>query len=119
MSLNWRYTDANRTYATSSELVQIVHHELADDLRFDFLIKTFLQFFFDPVDERLDLLDADGTLFAGLEDAGDDLVAVETFAPAVLLDDHERHFLDVLIGRKALLALQAFAAAADAFTFVR
>ena len=58
-------------------------------------------------------------LLAGHHDALDELLALERLAPAVFLDDHERHALDILVRREAPLALQALAPPPDARTVLR
>src|SRR6266581_1018876 len=52
-------------------------------------------------------------LGGGLHQAGEQLLAVEVFAAAVLLHDVEGHGLDPLVGGEALRALQALAPATD------
>jgi hypothetical protein len=43
-----------------------------------------------------------------LASAPQDFLAFEALAPAILLDDHVRNFVDALIGREAASALEAF-----------
>src|SRR5262249_1027823 len=49
----------------------------------------------------------------------EELGAVELLAPAVLLDDVDRHRLDPLVGREALAAVQALAPAPDGLAGLR
>ena len=46
------------------------------------------------------------------------LLAVKTLPPAIFLDHHVWDFVDALVGRKAFLALQVLAAAADRVRFL-
>ena len=67
----------------------------------------------DVVDHRADLLVAYGTLAARMPDRLVDLRAIERLATAILL--HHQHLVtvDLLVGREAVPALRALAAAAD------
>ena len=73
---------------------------------------------FDGVDDFLHLGDGDFALLAGMEQAGEDLLAVEVFAAAVFLDDHVGDFVEALVGGEALVAAFALAAAADGVGFL-
>ena len=46
-------------------------------------------------------------------------VVAAGFAAAILLNDHERHFFNILVGRKALFTFQTLTATADTLTFIR
>jgi hypothetical protein len=64
-------------------------------------------------DDRLQLAQGDRPLLARLEQSVEELLAAELLAGAVVLDDHVRDVLDLLVGREPPAAAQAFAAAAD------
>ena len=57
--------------------------------------------------------DADRPLFAGLQQAADQLLALEALARAVLLHHHVRDLVDPLVAGEALAAVEALAPAAD------
>jgi len=68
----------------------------------------------DLVRQRLDGAGGDRPLLAGLANAGDDFGAVESLAPAVLLQQDDATQLDALQRREAAAAGEALAAATDA-----
>src|SRR5690606_37905185 len=78
-----------------------------------------LQTALDPIDHRLDRLDADRPLLARALQAGDDLHAVERLASAVLLHDERERLLGTLVRREPPRALQALAAATDDVPLLR
>src|ERR1700733_12389084 len=67
----------------------------------------------DVANDRLDLTFAHRPLVACLFQAGPNLLAIERYAGAILLDDLERRLFDFLVRRESSLANQAFAAASD------
>src|SRR5262249_7822818 len=95
------------------ELVERLHHRLADHRARDLALGAVEEAALDAVDVLLDLLDADRALLARLGEAGDDLHAVEGLAPAVLLDHRRQVLLDALVGREAAAALLALATPPD------
>src|SRR5208337_3326397 len=60
---------------------------------------------------------ADGALFARLEEAGQDFLALELLPAAVLFDDHIGDFVDSLICSKSTETLQAFPTPANDVAF--
>src|SRR5208337_4091788 len=70
------------------------------------------------IDDLLQLADRHRTLLACAHQAVEYLLAVKALAAAVFLHHHVRDFVDALVGGEALLALQAFAAAADGIGFL-
>src|SRR5258708_6807952 len=60
----------------------------------------------------------DGALLAGAQYSGQDLLALKLFPASVFLHHHVGDFVDALVGGEALLAFQAFAAAANRFAFL-
>jgi hypothetical protein len=73
-----------------------------------------LEFMENLLDGALHLFEGDGTFLAGLDNAGEELPAVEGFTAAVAFDDPEFIALENLVSGEAGLAGEAFAAAADA-----
>src|SRR5262245_31721131 len=73
---------------------EFFHDERADlggrHFPFGALLKRALH----PIGDRLDRRQADGPLLAGLEQAADQLLAIEPLTGPVLLDDHVRDFVD-------------------------
>ena len=100
------------------ELLQAVHQELADLVGRDLAVGALLHHGLDPLDDRLERLHRDRALLAGLQQALHHLLAVEALAAAVLLDDEVRDLVDALVGREALAAVEALAAAADHVAFL-
>ena len=68
---------------------------------------------FHPVHQVFELRHAHRALLAGLDQPGQDLLAVELLPPAVLFDHHVGYVVDPLVSSEPALAGQAFAAAAD------
>ena len=99
-------------------LFQLFHHLFADDLGADLPLQRVLDLLLDLAGHTLHIRHGHGTLFAGALDALHDLAAVKALAAAILLDDHHGQAFYRFIGGKALLALQALTAAADAAAFV-
>src|ERR1035437_3608030 len=73
---------------------------------------------FHPVDQFGEPRHAHRTLFAGLQQSAEHLLAVELLAPAILLDHHIRDFINSLIRGVAAGAFQALAAAANGIAFL-
>ena len=94
-------------------VVQLAHQSFTDDRAGDFFFAAFLNRSFDPVSDRFDGIDADGTFFAGPFQAIDDLQTIVALAPSVFFDDERHHFLDSLVGGKASAAAPALAPAPD------
>ena len=61
----------------------------------------------------------DRALFAGLDHAADDLLALDGFAGSVAFDDPQLGPLDLLVGGVAVGASEAFATAADGGAVLR
>ena len=76
---------------------------------------AFLQRALDAIGDRLEGGDADRTLLARLQQAGDELLPLEPFAAAVFLHHHVRDLVDPLVAGESLAAAEAFAAPADDF----
>src|SRR5581483_3009632 len=72
---------------------------------------------FGVVDDLLQLAHRHRALLARPQQAVQHLLPLEFLAAPVFLHHHVRDFVDALIGGEALLALQAFAAAANRFAF--
>src|SRR5437867_249021 len=95
------------------QLVEGLHHALADLARFHLVEALAEKIRLQPVDDRVKPLGRDGALLARPQEPVQDLLAAERLPPAVLLDHEERRRLDCLIGREPPLALETLAAAAD------
>src|SRR2546421_3610810 len=92
---------------------QLAHHEVAHAAGRHLALAERAQPLDHAVDRALDLVGRHRPLAQGEPHAAGDLVAVEIGAAAVLLHQ-ARHFqVDALVGREALLALQAFAPPPD------
>src|SRR5690606_21345244 len=100
------------------ELLQLVHHELADFRRGDLLLGPLLQRRLDAVGDRLDLRHADRPLLARLQQPRDQLLPLEAFSAAVLLDDHVGDLVDALVAREAAPAAQTLAPPTDHLPFL-
>src|SRR5690606_33565771 len=85
----------------------------AGDFRFAFLAEGAL----DVVHDFFQDAQRDGPLFARGDQAGQDLLPLERFAPPVLLHDQQRRFLPALVGRKASAAVFARAPVPDRLAF--
>ena len=70
------------------------------------------------VGDRLERRHGHRPLLAGLEQAGDQLLALEPLAAAVLLDHHVGDLVDPLVAGEAAAALEALAAPADDVAFL-
>ena len=118
-SRNARYTEANRTYATSSSSRsrRITASPIAT-VRISRSPSSWTCALH-AGDERLDLLRRDRPLLAGARDALDDLLAVERLAAAVLLHDVRQDLLDALVGREPPGAPEALAPAAGRLPVLR
>src|SRR6185503_6120624 len=95
------------------ELLEMLHHHLAQLLGGDLLLRPLVQLGLDLGHHVVHRLHAHRALLAGLEDGPAELLPVEGLAPVVALDHVGQHVLDVLVGRIAAVALEALAAAAD------
>ena len=98
---------------------QLLHRKLADLHGRDLTVEHTLDFRFDAVDHLLDLLERDGTLFAGSQNTCGELVAVKNLAGLVALDHNDGNGFDHLMRREALAAFQALPAAADTLAVIR
>jgi hypothetical protein len=97
--------------ADVSDLVdqsQVPHYDLTDTSAFDFSIELGQDFGFDRGDNALDAFSGDRAFPAGFIEPATDLLAVERFAHAILLDDLQRHFGDSFVGGESPLAREAF-----------
>src|SRR5947207_186698 len=86
------------------EPLQFFHHERADVRRGDLLLRPLLERPLDAIRDRLERRDAHRALLARFEQPGDELLALEPLARAVLLHDHVGDFIDPLVAREALAA---------------
>src|SRR5438132_12352277 len=95
------------------QAAQLVHHQLADFTRGNLDLAAGSELGLDLVHDAFHRAGRDLALGGGLHQAGEQLLAVEVVAAAVLLDDVGRHRLDPLVGGETIGALQALAPAAD------
>ena len=101
---------------------EAVHDQFADFAGLALSFGGFDHEGFCLVHDLLEFTDRYRTLFTGAHQSIEDFLAVKTLAASVFLDHHVGDFFDALVGGEALLALEAFAAAADGvglFTLAR
>ena len=96
-------------------LFQAIHNELAQLAGLALALRRIQDEGLGFVDNLLHLADGNWPLLAGAQQSVQHFLAVEFFAASIFLHHHVRNFVDALVGRKALLALQAFPAPADCF----
>lgn len=94
------------------------HDELADLAGGAFALGRVDDEGFGFIDDGLHLGGGDIAFLAGLEQAVEDLLAVETLAAAVFLDDHVGDLVDALVGGKAFFAALALAPPPDGIGFL-
>ena len=73
------------------ERLEGFHDSLAHLERLDFSLSCSAQAMFQLIDLGLDALDRHGALFQSTQQAGAELLLIEGFATAVLLDDAWQH----------------------------
>src|SRR5262249_45173816 len=95
------------------QLAQALHQELADLVGGHLAVGALVDHRLHAIRHLFQRLHGHRPLLAGLEQAGQDLLAVEALAPAVLLHHEVGDLVDALVGGEALAAAQALAAAAD------
>ena len=100
------------------EPVEFFHHLLADLGALNLPLSLFLEMEFNAVDDLLDDIDADRSLFTRLLQSVKDLEAVEGFSPAVLFDHRREGLLGPLARRKPFMAPEAFPPATDGLLFL-
>src|SRR3972149_3531366 len=95
------------------ELLEVLHHQVPELQARDLLPRPAAEALLYIGDHIVHGLHPHRPLLARLEDRGAQLLAVEGLAPAIPLDHHGEHVLDVLVGRVTAAALEALPAAAD------
>ena len=100
------------------EPVEFFHHLLADLGALNLPLSLFLEMEFNAVDDLLNDIDADRSLFTRLLQSVKDLEAVEGFSPAVLFDHRREGLLGPLARRKPFMAPEAFPPATDGLLFL-
>src|SRR2546430_14354400 len=95
------------------QAAELVHHQFADFTRGNLDLAAGSELGLDLGHAAFHRAGRDLALGGGLHQAGEQLLAVEVFAAAVLLHDVEGYRLDPLVGGEALRALQALAPATD------
>src|SRR5436190_10604815 len=100
------------------EMLQLFHHERADVGRRHLPLGPILQRRLDAVGDAFEHRHADRPLLARLQQAADQLLALEPLAGAVLLHDHVRDFVDPFVAREAFAAFEALASPADDLAFL-
>ena len=95
-----------------------VHYQFADFARFTFALSGFDDEGLRLVHNLLQSADRHRTLLTGSHEAVEHLLPVESLPAAVFFYHHVGNFVDALVSGEALLALQAFAAAADGICFL-
>jgi hypothetical protein len=100
------------------QLAEVLHHQVAEDAAFDLAVVVRENLVLDGGNDRFDLVVAYWAFPAGPFEAAANLLAVERHPRAVFLDDFDRQVFDILVGRIAAFAAQAFAAATDGIAFL-
>src|SRR6478736_93821 len=95
------------------ELVELLHHHLADLAGRNLALAQRQHLLDDPLDRLVDVFGRHRTLVQRALEAAANAVHVEVRSRAVLLDDLRQPQLGRLVGRKALLASGTAAAPAD------
>ncbi len=95
------------------KLAQPLHHHLADDTRFDLCLTEFIELVLDVFDDSFQFADGNRASLAGEAQSVIDLLAVEGFAAAIALDNHQLRQDDALDRAEALEAALTAAAAVD------
>src|SRR5882762_1152367 len=95
------------------QFFQPVHNHFADFRGGQLAFCGLLHHAFDFIDDRFEFRRRDRTFFASLQESLQDFLPLETLAPAVLLDDHVRNFVDALVGSEPAAAFQALASPAN------
>src|SRR5260221_667404 len=100
------------------QLAQALHQELAHLVGGHFAVGPFVDHRLHAVHDQLQGLHRHRPLLAGLEQPGQDLLAVEALAAAVLLHHQVRDLIDSLVRGEALAAAKALAPAANDLAFL-
>jgi hypothetical protein len=95
------------------EFLEAMHDHLADFGGSKFAFRRVVDHPFDFIDDGFKLGRGNGSLFASLQEALEDFLALETLAATVLLDHHVRDFVDAFVGGEAAGTFQALPAATD------
>src|SRR5262245_62174997 len=101
------------------QLLQLLHHEAAHFRGGDFPLGPLLQRALDAIGDRLERGDAHGPLFARFQQPGHQLLPLEPFTRPVFLDHHIWDFVDALVAREPLAAVEALASPANRLSFFR
>src|SRR6266511_1373011 len=87
------------------QVLQLLHDERADLGGGDLLLRPLLQHQLHAIADVLDGRHTHRTLLARFQETSDQLLPLEPFARAVLLDDHVRDLVNPLITRKPLVTI--------------
>ena len=98
--------------------IDMLHQQLADNPALDLGRSRVADFALHLGDDDFELADGYRTFLAGAEQAPEHLVPAELLAAPVLLDHHQRRFLDRLESRESTAALLALPPAANRFVIV-
>src|SRR5258708_34139745 len=90
-----------------------MHDHFTDFGGGEFALGGFVHDAFDFVDDGFDLRSGHGPFFASFQQALQNFLALKSFAPPILLDDHVRNFVDAFVSGEAASTFEAFAAAAN------
>src|SRR5260370_27573347 len=99
------------------QLFQPVHDHFADFGGGQLAFGGLLHHAFDFIHDRFQLGSGHGPFFARFQESLQNLLAFETLAASVLLDDHVGNFVDALVSRETAAALQTLAPAADGIAY--
>jgi hypothetical protein len=90
-----------------------MHDHFADFRGGQFPFRCLMHHAFDFIHDGFEFRRGNGTFFAGFQQALQNFLALEAFAPPILLDHHVGNFVDAFVGGETARAFQAFAAAAN------
>ncbi len=106
----------DRREAYKRDFVQIAQgteDELTDAARRDFAFPVFVEGCFHVADQEIDLFRTDRAFVACDFNAASDFFAIEGHACPVLLDDSDRRFFNLFVGRESPVATEAFTSTAN------
>jgi hypothetical protein len=94
-------------------VAQLAGDRRTDPVAGDFASGQLEEFFFDPIDDGVDLADRDGAFAAGEANAFVNLLAVVVLEAAVLFDDLWEGLFDVFVGGEPTFTAETFAATSN------
>ena len=80
------------------DVFELFHDKFTDEFTVDFLLHRIVETAFNVINDLFHLSDGNRALLTCADDTIEQFIAVESLAAAILLDDHQDHFLYFLIG---------------------